>query len=104
MPFEKTESNIIDLERAKAVVDLEDVVGGDWDLVLSDIFRKEEPKRLATKILNTLVKQGPMSQKQLSEKLMVRDLSISSILDKLEEYGFIVREWRGQEKIVRANI
>jgi DNA-binding MarR family transcriptional regulator len=71
--------------------------------LLSQIFKKEDARRLAAKILDTLVKAKEISQGGIAKTLQVSESAVSRILDKLEDYALIRREWRGQEKIVRAN-
>ena len=93
----------VDLKRAQSAVDWEEIQK-DWETELSRIFKKEDTQRLAMKIVVALMKTGEVSQGNLAKGLQVSEVAVSRILGPLEENGFIVREWRGQEKIVRANI
>jgi hypothetical protein len=93
----------VDHKRVQSAVDWEEIQH-DWESELSRIFRKEDTQRLAMKIVVSLMKTGEVSQGNLAKALQVSEVAISRILGPLEENGFIVREWRGQEKIVRANV
>jgi len=103
-PLESPNDQIMDLEEVKAALDLDRIVHVDWDLELTEIFRKEEPKSLANKIISGLFEAKEASQKNLARALKVSEPTLSRILDKLEEYGFVVRERKGQEKVVRTNV
>ena len=103
-PLEGLNDQIIDLDQVKAALDLDKIVRVDWDLELNEIFRREEPKILADKIILALFEVKEASQKNIALGLKVSEPTLSRILDRLEEYGFVVRERRGQEKIVRANL
>jgi hypothetical protein len=103
-PLESSNDQIVDLDQAKAALDLDKIVRVDWDLELTEIFRKEEPKILADRIILGLFEAKEASQKNLAQALKVSEPTLSRILDKLEEYGFVVRERKGQEKTVRTNI
>lgn len=43
-------------------------------------------------VLSILSKNGPMAQRDLQEVLMIRPGSLSELLSKLEEKGFLVRQ------------
>jgi uncharacterized membrane protein len=60
-------------------------------------------RRLAAKILDILMRVKETSQGGLAKTLQVSESAVSRILDKLEDYALVRREWRGQERIVCAN-
>jgi hypothetical protein len=93
----------VDLKRVQSAVDWEEIQK-DWESELSRIFKKEDTQRLAMKIIVALMKTGEVSQGNLAKALQVSEVAVSRILGPLEENGFIVRERRDQEKIVRANV
>jgi DNA-binding transcriptional ArsR family regulator len=92
----------IDLKLAKVAL-TEDEIFREMDLELSQIFKKEDARRLAAKILDLLMKIKEASQGSVAKTLQVSESAVSRILDKLEDYALVRREWHGQEKIVRAN-
>jgi uncharacterized membrane protein len=73
-------------------------------LELLRIFKKEDARRLAAKILDLLMKVEEASQGAIAKTLQVSESAVSRILDKLQDYALVRREQRGQEKIVRANV
>ena len=93
----------VDLKRAQSAVDWEEIQK-DWESELSRIFKKEDTQRRVMKIVVALMRTGEVSQANLAKALQVSEVAVSRILGPLEENGFIVRERRDQEKIVRANV
>jgi len=91
----------LDLKRGQDAVDPEQV-RKDREAELSDIFRREETKRLAAKILALLEEKRELSQKAPANLLKASEFAISRILGPLEEYGLVERVRSGQEKLVRA--
>jgi hypothetical protein len=102
-PFEDFGGELVDPKRVQEAVD-PDEVQKDWDLELSEVFKSQDAKRFAAKIIAALMKTDGVSQKKLAEVLKMSEASLSRILDRLEDYAFVRRERSGAEKIVRANI
>jgi hypothetical protein len=102
-PFDDSAEELIDLRRVQDTID-PDEVQKDWDLELSEVFKSQDAKSFAAKIIAALMKTEGVSQKKLAEALKMSEASLSRILDRLEDYAFVRRERSGAEKIVRANI
>lgn len=72
---------------------------------LSTIFPKSlQLLKKALQIITLLTKQeAPIIQKQIAEVLSANQMDVSRIADKLEAYGYIIRQRQGNEKLVKLN-
>jgi hypothetical protein len=65
----------------------------DMDLELSDIFKQQQSKLEAVKILNRLRQcKEPPNQKQLAETLSLSEASVGRYIEKLEAYRYVRRK------------
>lgn len=67
-----------------------DVLLGDMELELADIFTQTSHKVQAVKILQ-LVREQTLSQKQIAEKLSMTESIVTKIIGKLELYCYVKR-------------
>lgn len=81
----------------------------EMDLELSELFKTEEMKENAVKIIRVLMKAGEVQQRQLAHVLGMSEGAVSKILIKLEDHGYCTRERQalpegGSKVIVRSSL
>jgi hypothetical protein len=81
----------------------------EMDLELSELFKTEEMKENAVKIIRMLMKAREIQQRQLAHVLNMSEGAISKILIKLEDHGYCTRERQaipegGSRIIVRSSL
>jgi Mn-dependent DtxR family transcriptional regulator len=76
---------------------------------LSELFKTEEMKENAVKIIRMLIKVREVQQRQLARVLNMSEGSVSKILIKLEDHGYCTKERQaipegGSRIIVRSTL
>lgn len=59
---------------------------------------------LKLELIFHLQEADEVNQKQLADALGIPEYTLSRLLDKLEPYGYVMREKRGLDKLVRGMI
>ena len=74
----------------------------DMELELMTIFPKQkELRKLSVILLRKLREKGPISQSKIANEIFDgAKMKCSRVLDRLEAWNYIKREWKGKEKIV----
>jgi predicted transcriptional regulator len=75
----------------------------DMELELMDIFpREKELRRLSVTVLQLLNEKKAIPQNDLAEEVFDGNkVKCSRVLDKLEAWGYILREWESTEEARR---
>lgn len=95
------------------VITLKDVKEGirptqmvvDMELELMNVFPKEKENRVLTVKLLSLLREGSMTQTDITEQLFDNaKMRASRVLGKLESWDYIKRKYDGQNKIVELDL
>ena len=77
------------------------VLAEDMDQQLAEIFPRQPDLRTeAVKLLLYLEEHGPISQAKITELLELHNYTVSRLLNKLEDHGYVKRERRGIENVI----
>jgi biotin operon repressor len=83
---------LIDAQFVNETVSFDQLVK-DMDLELSDIFKQQQSKLEAVKILNLLRQcKEPLNQKQIANALSLSEASVGRYIEKLEANGYVRRK------------